>query len=222
MNRFDAVVESVVPGDALAWLRLPKGRIAARLSGVRRGAAVQVEIRPEEVLLCMDHPGRVSARNVMPGRVRSLRHVPEGVYATIEMSPPLVALITRSAVRDLRLARGIPVFAVVKANSVRVREKASAPVLASVVGKRGVLTPPMLSILRAIRDTGSLTAAAEQEGVTYRTAWLRADRANRLWGAALVERRKGGRGGGGAILTPQGEAVLDLAARAENGSCRGR
>jgi molybdate transport repressor ModE-like protein/molybdopterin-binding protein len=216
MNRFDAVVESVSAADSVVWLRLRKGRMAARLWGaVRRRDRVPVEIRPEEVLLCAEHPGLVSARNVLPGHVRGVRAVPEGVYVTIDARPPLVAMVTRSAVRDLGLVRGRPVYAVVKASSVRVRAAAEAPLLTSVVGRHGVLTPALLGTLRAIRDRGSLTAAAEAEGVTYRTAWLRAGRANRAWGAPLVERRRGGRGGGGAILTPQGEAVLKLAARGE-------
>jgi molybdate transport repressor ModE-like protein/molybdopterin-binding protein len=210
MNTFEAVVESCSPAESLAWLRLGKGRLAARLTSTK-GARLTVRIRPEEILLCAEHPGLVSARNVLPGRVRGIRQVPEGVYVTIESSPPLVAMVTSAAVRDLRLVQGRPVFAVVKASSVRVRESVKAPLLVSVVGKRGVLEPHLLSLLRAIRDTGSLTAAAEAEGITYRTAWLRAERASRAWGAPLIERRRGGRGGGGAILTPQGEAVLDLA-----------
>ncbi|HEX5136441.1 MAG TPA: TOBE domain-containing protein [Planctomycetota bacterium] len=216
MNAFDAVVESAAPAESLAWLRLPRGRLAARLA-CRKGERLRIGIRPEEVLLCAGHPGLVSARNVIPGRVRTIREVPEGVYVTVDAEPPLVAMVTRGAVRDLRLARGRPVFLVVKASSVVVRETARAPVLVSVVGSRGVLTPALLSLLKAIRETGSLTAAAEAEGVTYRTAWLRAERANRAWGAALVARRRGGRGGGGAILTPQGEAVLRLARKQEPG-----
>jgi molybdate transport system regulatory protein len=216
MNRFDAVVESVSPAESLAWLKVPKGRLAARLSSTaKKGARVPVEIRPEEVLLCAEHPGLVSARNVLPGRVRGLRAVPEGVYVTVDARPSLVAMVTRSAVRDMGLRRGRPVYAVVKANSVRVRAAAEGRVLASVVGRKGVLSPALLGMLRAIRDTGSLTAAAEAEKVTYRTAWLRAARANRAWGTPLVERKRGGRGGGGAVLTPEAHAVLDLARRIE-------
>ncbi|MFI5403830.1 MAG: TOBE domain-containing protein, partial [Planctomycetota bacterium] len=175
MNRFDAVVESASTAESVAWLRVPKGRLAARLWGAaRKGDRVKVEIRPEEILLCVSPPGLVSARNVLPGRVRSLKAVPEGVYVTIDTAPRLVAMLTRSAVRDLSLARRRPVYAVVKASSVRVRETAVGRLLASVVGARGVLTPTLLGTLRAIRDTGSLTAAAAAEGVTYRTAWLRA------------------------------------------------
>jgi molybdate transport system regulatory protein len=124
-------------------------------------------------------------------------------------------MVTRSAVRDMGLRRERPVYAVVKASSVQVRASASGRVLASVVGKRGILTPALLGMLRAIRDTGSLTAAAEAEKVTYRTAWLRAARANRAWGSPLVERKRGGRGGGGAGLTPEAHALLDLAGRME-------
>ncbi len=209
MNAFRAVVHSVVPSESLAWLRVGRARLAARLA-CRKGERLSVEVRPEEVLLCAAHPGLVSARNVLPGRVRGLRHVPEGVYVDVLCAPPLVAMVTRGAVRDMKLARGRRVFAVVKASSVRVRATVDAPVLVSVVGRHGVLTPSLLSLLRAIRDLGSLTAAAEATGVTYRTAWLRVERANRAWGAPLVHRRRGGCGGGGAVLTAEGDGVVDL------------
>jgi molybdate transport repressor ModE-like protein/molybdopterin-binding protein len=221
MNRFDAVVESASSAESVAWLRLREGRLAARIWGAaKKGDRVRVEIRPEEVLLCSELPGLVSARNVLPGRVRGVRSVPEGVYVTIDSRPRLVAMVTRSAVREMGLVRGRPVYAVVKASSIRARDTARGSLLASVVGPRGVLSPPLLAMLKAIRDTGSLTAAAEAEGVTYRTAWLRAARANRAWETPLVERKRGGRGGGGAFLTPQGEAVLDLAGRIEGRHAR--
>ena len=211
-----AVVESVERRDSLAWLRLGRGRLAARLwDGIAKGQRVDVELRPEDVLLCAEHPGRVSARNVLAGHVRSLRGTPEGVYVSVEAGFRLVAMVTRSAVRDLRLRRGAAVYAVVKATAVVPTAAASAKVRVAVVGRHGTIGHERLDFLRALARTGSLSAAARAIRVTFRTAWMWAESANRDWGAKLVACRRGGRGGGGAVLTRDGRAVVRLADRAE-------
>jgi molybdate transport system regulatory protein len=73
-----------------------------------------------------------------------------------------------------------------------------------------------LAVLEGIAATGSITRAARAAGVSYRTAWLAVDHLNAAAGEPLVERRQGGRRGGGARLTPYGErlaAVYRAAAR---------
>jgi molybdate transport repressor ModE-like protein/molybdopterin-binding protein len=215
-NRFRVVVESRSAADSLVRLRCGRGRLQARpWPGADPGARAEVAVRPEDVLLAADPPGRVSARNVLPGRVARLRTVPEGVEVSVDASVPLVALLTRGAVRDLGLARGAPVFALVKASAVRPLAGARARVRASVVGRRGVVPATAIALLRAVAETGSLRAAAKAERIAYRTAWLRVERARRAWGAPLLESRTGGRGGGGALLTAGGRAVLEIAERAE-------
>jgi len=68
-----------------------------------------------------------------------------------------------------------------------------------------------IAFLRAIGGAGSLSQAARASGVTYRTAWARAQALNRAWGKPLVARTKGGKGGGGTLLTADGAAALELA-----------
>ncbi len=65
--------------------------------------------------------GRLSARNRMPGVVRSL--VVDQVMALVEVEAgpfTLVAAITRDAVEELGLAEGVRVVAAVKATSVMI------------------------------------------------------------------------------------------------------
>lgn len=217
INRYEARVERWGRGGrATPWLRLGRGRLAARAwPGVRAGARVTVRIRPEDVVLCAEHPGRVSARNVLPGRVRRLRPVPEGVYVTVDAGFALTALVTRRAAAELGLRPDAGVFALVKAAAVVPETEVRPRFRVSVEGPRGRIEPDRIDLLRAIDLGGSLTAAAREAGVTYRTAWLWAEACNRAWGAPLVARVRGGRGGGGAVLTPQGRALLDRIARAE-------
>lgn len=64
-------------------------------------------------------------------------------------------------------------------------------------------------LLRAVRDTGSISAAARQMGMSYATAWHRLHSISAAAGHEVVETRAGGRRGGGAALTPVGEALLE-------------
>ncbi|MBP7127053.1 LysR family transcriptional regulator [Myxococcota bacterium] len=69
--------------------------------------------------------------------------------------------------------------------------------------------PGRAALLEEIDRHGSITRAAREVGVSYRTAWAWIRRMNRLASGRLVEASPGGRGGGGAALTPGGRAVLE-------------
>ena len=63
-------------------------------------------------------------------------------------------------------------------------------------------------LLRLIRSTGSINAAAKEMGIPYRKAWTYIDAMEKRLGFALVSRLKGGSGGGASSLTPEAEALL--------------
>jgi molybdate transport system regulatory protein len=65
------------------------------------------------------------------------------------------------------------------------------------------------NLLKEIEQTGSISAAAACAGISYRTAWSWILKMNKKVGCPLVETTKGGRGGGGAKLTPAGKTVLE-------------
>lgn len=216
INSLEVVVESCDARDSHAWLALGGTRIAARLwEGIRPGSRATIRIRAEDVVLCTGHPGRVSARNVLPGHVQSTRFVAGGIAVELDVGFRITALVTRAAARELRLRKGSPLFAIIKATVVVPDEPILAPYRVSLAGANGLLTHDRIDFLRAVQSAGSLTAAARDLGIMYRTAWLWAQAANRTWGEPLVARRKGGKGGGGTVLTPQGLSVLRRAADLE-------
>ncbi|MGC3710893.1 winged helix-turn-helix domain-containing protein, partial [Pseudomonas aeruginosa] len=57
--------------------------------------------------------------------------------------------------------------------------------------------------------------AAKAVGITDQGAWVAIDELNNLAVRPLVERRVGGKGGGGARLTAEGERLLALNRRLE-------
>lgn len=76
------------------------------------------------------------------------------------------------------------------------------------LGDRVAVGPGKSELLALISETGSISAAARRMGMSYRRAWLLVEEMNSCFRAPLVETVKGGRGGGGAQLTPTGEQVL--------------
>ncbi len=71
------------------------------------------------------------------------------------------------------------------------------------------LGPGKVDLLEAIRQTGSISAAARALGLSYRRAWNLVDTMNHCFQQPLVARAKGGKGGGGAQLTEAGQQTLN-------------
>jgi len=65
-----------------------------------------------------------------------------------------------------------------------------------------------LELLERIDASGSISAAANALGMSYKAAWDAVEAANNLSAQPLVERRVGGRNGGGAMLTASGKRLV--------------
>ena len=68
--------------------------------------------------------------------------------------------------------------------------------------------PGKVVLLEAIGRSGSISAAGRALKMSYRRAWELVEELNRVMGCPVVETAAGGAGGGGARLTPAGEAVI--------------
>ncbi|WP_035220190.1 LysR family transcriptional regulator [Desulfatibacillum aliphaticivorans] len=66
-----------------------------------------------------------------------------------------------------------------------------------------------LRILEAIQKTGSLRAAAQELGMGYRAIWARIRATEERLGVPVLEKKQGGRSGGGSFLTPFAEKLLE-------------
>jgi molybdopterin-binding protein len=86
------------------------------------GQPVLFCLRPEDITLWTDQvaaPGS-SARNRLNGRIQRL--TPDGplVRAVLDCGFPVVALVTRTSAREMKLAEGLPVTATFKATAVHI------------------------------------------------------------------------------------------------------
>ena len=74
-----------------------------------------------------------------------------------------------------------------------------------VEGEEGVfLGNGRVKLLEAIEQTGSISAAAKQMGMSYKKAWEQVNDMNKHSKQELVRRMTGGKGGGGTRLTEAG------------------
>ena len=65
-----------------------------------------------------------------------------------------------------------------------------------------------IELLSHIKETGSISAGGRAMDMSYRRAWLLVDEMNRMFRQPVVESQRGGKQGGGAVLTPFGEALI--------------
>jgi len=68
--------------------------------------------------------------------------------------------------------------------------------------------PGKADLLRAIDETGSISAAARKMEMSYRRAWLLVDTMNQAFKSPVVITLTGGKAGGGAAVTKFGKEVL--------------
>ena len=70
--------------------------------------------------------------------------------------------------------------------------------------------PGKADLLEHIKRTGSISAAARDMSMSYSRAWGLVDEMNHAFKAPLVAAATGGKRGGGALVTSDGEKVLAL------------
>ncbi|HEY8954409.1 winged helix-turn-helix domain-containing protein [Chitinophaga sp.] len=67
-----------------------------------------------------------------------------------------------------------------------------------------------IELLEKIGELGSLRKAAAEMKISYRQAWDFVDQMNKRTGKPLVKFERGGKTGGGALLTPEGKQAIKL------------
>ncbi len=73
---------------------------------------------------------------------------------------------------------------------------------------RRPLGPGKIRLLATIHDEGSISAAARNMRMSYRSAWLLVDSMNGLFRQPVVTTTRGGRGGGAATVTTFGRKLI--------------
>jgi molybdate transport system ATP-binding protein len=109
------VVEHDEAGGVTLLALGPALRLAAPLCAATPGTRVDVGFYADEILLCLERPAGLSARNALPCEVRRLDAVGHEVLAELRVEETtLRARLTPAATRELALAEGTRALAVIK------------------------------------------------------------------------------------------------------------
>ena len=87
----------------------------------------------------------------------------------------------------------------------------SGDLSASVTLRRGAASRvgvDRVALIEAVAELGSISAAAQKLGLSYKGAWDAVQALNNLFDGPLIEASAGGRSGGAAAVTPRGQAVV--------------
>ena len=74
---------------------------------------------------------------------------------------------------------------------------------------KSVLGMGRLDLLKAIDTEGSISKAAKRLNISFRRAWSSLESAEKNMGIKLLDRKRGGAGGGRTTLTPQAILLID-------------
>lgn len=114
----------------LTSLAFPGGSLLVSAGALPQGARVRVRVHASDASVATEKHNNISTLNVFPGTVRELVQGP-GPQADVlvDVGVAIWARITRRSARDLGLAAGAPVFALIKAVAID-RDSVGATALA--------------------------------------------------------------------------------------------
>ena len=118
-NTLSGVVLELGETDGVMRVRLDESacEIEVPLGHAAVGNRVTIAIRAGDILLAVEKPGGLSARNIIEGRILGMEQRGTIVVARVDCGAIFTVHLTPGAVRTLRLASGLPVWLVLKTHS---------------------------------------------------------------------------------------------------------
>ncbi len=120
-NLMEAEVLQSDEQDELTVVAVGEARLRVPAVRAAPGDAVTVSIRAGDIILASAPPEKISAQNILNGRVEEI-HTLEGgrVMAYVDVGARIVVEITQRALRDLGLQPGDNTYLIIKSNSILV------------------------------------------------------------------------------------------------------
>ena len=119
-NLLDAEVVEYGSGNSLTGARI--GDTVLWVSGVpshiEEGHTISIAISAGDIIVAVDRPQRISARNVLRGRIQAIHRLEHNVLLYADVGASLLVEITPEALEALELRDGQEVFLVIKSSSI--------------------------------------------------------------------------------------------------------
>ncbi|HEY2779620.1 MAG TPA: molybdenum ABC transporter ATP-binding protein [Steroidobacteraceae bacterium] len=117
----DGTVLGTNPSSGLTRVRVGQGELNVHCEGAAPGIRLRVQLLARDLIVATQPPQHLSVRNSLKGVVKSVADdVDDSNLIAIDIGGTLImARVTRAATRELGLAAGLPVWALVKTASLR-------------------------------------------------------------------------------------------------------
>jgi molybdate transport system ATP-binding protein len=117
----DGTVLGIDPSSGLLRVNVGRGELKVQAIDVVAGARLRVQMLARDIIVASQEPRHLSVRNVLPGVVASVASDDlDSQLVAIDIGGTMItARVTTAAARELGLVPGLPVWALVKAVSLR-------------------------------------------------------------------------------------------------------
>ena len=122
-NVLEGWVEEVHPQEGTMICRVGPLALEAPLVPGALGRRVQMGLRASDIIVAVQRPQGISARNILPGRVTTVQAIGHEREVQLDCGVPLRARLTPGSVSSLNLAPGREAWAVIKASALVVLEE---------------------------------------------------------------------------------------------------
>ena len=122
-NLLDVQVVERIDSNSLTGARIGGGAvlwIAGVSPRVRQGDTISIAIRAGDIIVAVDRPERISARNILKGRIEDIHQVEHSVLVSADVGTTMLVEITPEARDALELREGQDIFLVIKSSSILV------------------------------------------------------------------------------------------------------
>lgn len=116
-NVFSGLILRQSASDGITLIDLQGCELAAAYNGLAEGSRVTVGVRSEDIIVCRERVTRTSARNLLPGIVKSLEAEGDRMMLMAACGVDFRVSLTKQAVDDLDLRPGAPIYLLIKASA---------------------------------------------------------------------------------------------------------
>ncbi len=115
-------IENLYAGNVTAtgMIRIGDIEVAAQSDNYQAGQQVAVSISASDIMLALEHPQAISARNILPGVVQRIEVGEFAAFAFVNAGVEFVVELTKDAVEALNLRAGNDVYVLFKTSSITI------------------------------------------------------------------------------------------------------
>jgi molybdate transport system ATP-binding protein len=130
-----AIVDGAVLGvdaeSGLMRVKVGRGELKVRAANAVVGAKLRVQLLARDLIVATQFPQKLSVRNILAGVITAITgdDADSDLVAIDIGAETIMARVTKAATRELALEPGLPVWALVKAVSLRHHSFAAAPAI---------------------------------------------------------------------------------------------